>query len=394
MKFNLPTQSFLQTKKTVLFTTKTGIPATMGATESILDESNDYINCTDENGYNISLSNTGCKSVVSSHLSPSLNSAIFFHVIESFLLFLLLIGNVTICWIIFSDEYLRNKANVFVAVLAMSDLCFGCITVPFTVAGFFTTWYRNSILCNFSGFVNTVFPVAANITLCYISVDRLIFVKRPIRYAKLCKPSITGIGILSIFVQSVFLAASPLFKLGTYFYHPALYYCIIDVASTPGFAFAFFVFGYFIPSTILCFCYYRVYRAARIQILRVRADAVSYQASASRHVLRGAKRGFHRTARTLILMILLHIVCWTPSITIYLKRMVSPTYSPSNTTVYLSWFLILVNMSLEPWVYGMHNNRFRQMVRRFLAVCRCLPHPRVMRAFKNRNKKYQVSPFI
>ncbi|XP_077996829.1 adenosine receptor A2a-like [Glandiceps talaboti] len=318
-----------------------------------------------------------------------------FHIPELCLLFFLLVGNSTVCWIIFTNENLRNRANMFVAILASADLCFGIFVTPFIIAGFFGPWYRNKYLCNFSGVITTVFPAVANVTLCFVSIDRLLFVRKPLRYQGYWKPPRCLLAVCYIWLHALLLPTlPPLWGIGHYIYHSYTNTCIPDLSQVPWFGYITLTYGFILPSLIMIYCYYRIYRAARLQVMKVRSEAFAYQATTVKRVLRDTKLGYRRTAKTLILMILLHTICWSPSLyvqVITLKR--KSDYQPSDTLQYISGLLILTNTSLEPWIYGMYNVAFRKAVKRVFNVCN-LKRLNSCRFCPARTSNYQVSPII
>ncbi|XP_006818880.1 adenosine receptor A2a-like [Saccoglossus kowalevskii] len=318
-----------------------------------------------------------------------------FHIPELCLLFFLLVGNSTVCWIIFTNENLRNRANMFVAILASADLCFGIFVAPFIVAGFLGDWYTDPYLCNFSGVITTLFPAAANVTLCFVSIDRLLFVRKPLRYQEYWKSPRCIVAICYVWIHAlIFPTLPPLFGWGKYIHHPAVNTCIPDLTEVPLFGYVTVAYGFVLPSVIMIYCYYRIYRAARLQVMKVRSEAFAYQATTVRRVLHDTKLGYRRTAKTLILMIVLHTVCWTPNLYVQVYSLrYGDSYAPSSKLQYVSALLILTNTSLEPWVYGMYNVAFRKAVRRLFTVCDW-KRLNCFRACPRRPSNYQVSPII
>ncbi|XP_070546249.1 melatonin receptor type 1A-like [Ptychodera flava] len=263
--------------------------------------------------------------------STNFSSAIF-HIPELFLLFILLVGNSTVCWIIFTNENLRNRANMFVAILASADLCFGVFVAPFIVAGFFGEWYTNPYLCNLSGVITTLFPAVANVTLCFVSIDRLLFVRQPLRYQEYWRQPRCLCSICYIWLHALILPTlPPLWGMGRYVHHPTANTCIPDLSSVPVFGYVTVIYGFILPSVIMVYCYYRIYRAARLQVMKVRSEAFAYQATTVKRVLHDTKLGYRRTAKTLILMILLHTICWSPSLYVQLTSLKTRTSTTRRT---------------------------------------------------------------
>ena len=313
-----------------------------------------------------------------------------FYFFEFILFLVLVLGNSTVIYIIKTNQNLRNKANVFVAVLASADLCFGFCTIFLTIIGLIYPWYDTEIGCKIGGIINTFFPAMANITLCFVSIDRLIFVNKPAKYQETCRFSRNAITVVYILVHSVCFATIPPLWGGGKFIHPeGSHTCLVDLSYHPRYGYFAIIYGYLLPSFILLCCFCWIFRAARLQVIKIRSISFSKRHSA-RRVLRDTKRGFQRTSKTLSLMVVLHFICWTPFI---ITQLVNFHVNDIYVALYLSWLLILGNSSLEPWVYGMYNPVFRRSVRRGFAFFYC----KQLRNFgisKNRIRVYQVSPYI
>ncbi|XP_022099834.1 beta-1 adrenergic receptor-like [Acanthaster planci] len=322
----------------------------------------------------------------------------FLLVVEFCLLALLLLGNAMVCLIVHRNHTLRNKANVFVAILAGVNLTFGFFTTSLNLSAFIVNWHLLPVWCTFGGAINTVFPSASNITLCFVGIDRLVFIRRPKRYRGICKLPCFIIGVTYIGVHALLFATlPPLWGWGRYTNNPVLRICVLDFSTSYTFGYIALLYGYVLPTSILLACYCSVYRAVRRQVLRVRSEGLTFslRTLTVRHrVLRDTRQGFRRTARTLILMILLHIICWIPFLVVHFVGLQSSTSrSPDPVAVCVSWMFILADLSIQPWTYGMYNHTFRQHVWRAFTCCHLEKRTLCLQLFKNKPRKYQVSPF-
>lgn len=320
-------------------------------------------------------------------------SPVFLHLIECSLCILLIVGNTTVIWIIKNNDNLRNKANAFVATLAISDLCFGICVFARTLR---TTWYSTSFGCQLIGAINTFFPSTANITLCFVGIDRLLFVRKPARYQETCRFSKNAIGLAYIVTHAVcFATLPPVWGWGKFTPYGEMKTCLLDLSGSPAYGYATLLYGFIFPFIVLVLVYFRIYRAARLLSIRVRSE--SFAKGHNRGVVRHTRHGFRRTSKTLSLMIILHFLCWTPFVVVQLTGLTLSkdvgTDNWTNDALYASWLPILANSAIAPWVYGLYNPAFRRCIRFAFATVYCR-RIRRRRIFRRRFRVYQVSPYI
>ena len=324
---------------------------------------------------------------------------VFSYIFEFILLTLLILGNSTVIYIIKSNNNLRNKANVFVAVLASADLCFGMCTIILKITGFIYPWYTNPIACTLGGIINTFFASLGNITLCFVSIDRMIFARKPYKFQENCrfsKKNALIIGLVYIVLHALcFATLPPLWGTGRFTHYAGTTTCLLDLSEEPIFGYITIIFGLLLPCFILFLCFTRIFRAARLQTIRIHSATFEKELNkhdSTRRVLRDPKRGLRKTSKTLSRMVILQFTCWTPFIAVQLISLYTECPSMIANSV---WFMILVKSALEPWVYGMYNPVFRRSVRRGVAFFYCSGKKLRRRGiFSNRMRVYQVSSYV
>ena len=319
------------------------------------------------------------------------------YIFEFILLLLLILGNSTVVWIIKTNNNLRNKANVFVAILASADLCFGLCTIILTITGFIYPWYTNPIACTLGGIINTFFASLGNITLCFVSIDRMIFVRKPSKYQENCRFSRNALSIVYILLHALcFAALPPLWGTGKFTHYAGTTTCLLDLSEEPIFGYITIIYGtsssVFRPLLYASRGYSEQQDFKPSEFISASFAKKPNKHDSTRRVLRDPKRGLRKTSKTLSMMVILQFTCWTPFIVI---QLISLYTECPRMIVYNAWLLILAKSALEPWVYGMYNPAFRRSVRRGVAFFYC--SGRKLRRFgilSNRIRVYQVSPYV
>ncbi len=94
-------------------------------------------------------------------------------------------GNLIVLIIIVKYKKLRTVQNLFIASLAIGDLLVCGFVMPFGVYELITNqkWYLGGILCRIWTSVDLITMVGTIWSLCVLTVDRLLAVRRPLFYA-------------------------------------------------------------------------------------------------------------------------------------------------------------------------------------------------------------------
>ena len=94
-----------------------------------------------------------------------------------------LIGNICLCWVLFSDEKLRSVPNKLVLNLAFCGLFTVAANGPFILLTFASggKWIFSEALCQLNGFTTSTYGLASVLTLAVISVNRYQMIRRTTR---------------------------------------------------------------------------------------------------------------------------------------------------------------------------------------------------------------------
>ena len=116
---------------------------------------------------------------------------------------LTLFSNALTIIVICKYDYLRTGTNYYIVSLALSDLISGI----FVVSGIMNHIYTNELwfpaFCSVTTTVNLVIRTINLLSLFLISLDRFIFISRPLRYHTLVSARMVLISILIMWIYSI-----------------------------------------------------------------------------------------------------------------------------------------------------------------------------------------------
>ncbi|XP_002741452.1 G-protein coupled receptor 135-like [Saccoglossus kowalevskii] len=271
-----------------------------------------------------------------------------------------LIGNAVVIIIILRHYQLRTVTNAFIASLSASDLLRTILCVPFTFATLFTnTWIFSNDLCVLNGFLNSLFGIASTLTLTLISIDRFYAI------VKLPREKVTRTRAIQMMVYiwvQAFIFSFPWYIVDPQprYYKDDFLHCMYIFHSTSSYlpeAYSIFVIVvcYLIPFTIMCYCYYNIWKTLRLSDTRIRPATA--QASMLRFY------GEMRTATTVLIMIFLFLCCWGPYCVMAIVvagRNIKFNSTMDTIAMYLAWS----NSAMNPVIYAIRNPHVSALIRR------------------------------
>lgn len=282
-------------------------------------------------------------------LPCSLTLDMIFWIINGFLAALILAENSLACAVFLKTRHLRRSyTNIYLASLAISDMCMGALVMPFYAV--FCTGCKYS-LTQHCWLIRALKGVAfgANIlNLLAISLDRHEAFFNSLRYAS----SVTKRRVA--FILTV-VWGIPLLATGTrnIWQHSeskeqALY---IDKIYTNILTFIFVI----IPFFLLLAINFRILYVIKKQVQRI-------QAANSTNLHSRAVNNVRKVKGTLacVVVVLVYILCWLPRIFYNFCLLFRRADLVSPILIHLSLFFLFLQSSLNPFTYSFYRGEFRQ----------------------------------
>ena len=293
-------------------------------------------------------------------------------------------SNLLILVAFYQTSSLRSISNFFVVSLAVSDLLVGLAVNPVYVVLFVTglsfdyseVWPAR--LAENWFWIQTVITSTFNLTA--ISVDRYIAITNTFHYSQIVTPARCAAGVIFIWTFSI-LFASVRFFIHDYSDLPILW--IITV-----------VFTVLLPLCVICYCYFHIFRAARLQQRQI-AVLSSVNSTYASTVLKNKK-----AAWTIGIIIGLFVLMWTPNLILAFVEIVTARQaSCRRLDIVLSWyfaaFLSFFSSCCNPWVYAARSREFRaafKHVLKFRRVNRITPNEATISYHSSRSPTLQIIP--
>ena len=250
-----------------------------------------------------------------------------------------LVGNSFVLLVIVRREHLRSQpAYQFIASLATADILVSSLAQPLYVTLLFDgdCWLKR-----ISHFVGSLASSASALGLLIVSIDRLIFITKPLHYYMIVKPARVYIALGYIWLNAVAISLLPYIAGIRNFHIVVLSATMINFATV----------GY---------CYWTIYR---IVSQRVNADLTSNQ-SRSRHQ--------RQATWTIAFVILAMVICWLPYIiTSFIWSLDMARWSPDSYIISVYFWLLALghwNSSVNVLIYSWKNRELRSSVLLFLGI--------------------------
>lgn len=273
-------------------------------------------------------------------------------------------SNLLILVAFYQTPSLRSISNFFVVSLAVSDLLVGLAVNPVYVVLFVTgmsfdysqVWPAR--LAENWFWIQTV--IASTFNLTAISVDRYIAITSTYQYSQIVTPYRCVASAIFIWTFSMLFAS--------------MRFLIHDYSDLPILWIITMVFTVILPLFVICYCYFHIFRAARLQQRQI-AVLLSVNTAYANAALKNKK-----AAWTIGIIIGLFVLMWTPSVVLALVDIVTArTESCERLAIVLGWyfacFLSFSSSCCNPWVYAARSREFRAAFKRALRFRRINLNP-------------------
>lgn len=274
-------------------------------------------------------------------------------------------GNMLVIIVVISNKQMRNTTNLLIINLAVADLLFIVICVPFTAAGYaMPVWPFGTVFCKIYQYMINVTAYASVYTLVMMSLDRYLAVVHAISSMTIRTERNAYVVIILSWVLIMLLNTPILMqyeKLDYVFHGEDRSACLnIEIVEDPqegrilyG---CFFAFSYVVPLTLVCILY-------GFMLKRLLYGGVS-RCNQSAEILRSKKR----VTRMVVMVVVIFALCWLP-IQLILMIQYFGTYPESTTFVGIqiaSNCIAYMNSCVNPLLYAFLSDNFRKSFRKLL----------------------------
>ncbi|XP_022800552.1 neuropeptide FF receptor 1-like [Stylophora pistillata] len=282
----------------------------------------------------------------------------------SLLIVIDIVGNVLVCLVVYQSKQMRKPMNYLLANLAVADVVIGVFMLPRHVlhhAFKHPTGASGNYLCKFitGGVFIWLSAAAAGILLIAIATARYYAIVHPFRTNfRLDKKRVLWIMALSWGFACV-LTGPSMSAIG---YDPQKDFCVEKwIKWYPSQAHVAFVFtvNCAIPIVMMTLLYLRI-----IHKLWRKEDAITNSVQLAR--LKSRKR----VTVMLIIVTVVHTLCWSPNYVLYLLIFHAPGFYYGSTTYIITVLLILLNAAADPLLYTWYMDGFRKGIQSMLCCCR------------------------
>jgi 5-hydroxytryptamine receptor 1 len=317
-----------------------------------------------------------------------------------------IVGNILVIMSVFTHKPLRMVQNFFIVSLAAADLTVALLVLPLNIASQITNgkWIFGIYLCEIWLTCDVMCCTASILNLCAIALDRYWAITDPIDYQQ--KRSIQRVlgMIFGVWILSGIICAPPLVGWNDW---PDNFdeNTPCSLTQEKGYVIYSSCGSFFIPLLIMTVVYIKIYVAMRRR-LRKRAQArlkLEYIARNKHHQTKtvehhssdseqaeddggsGARRNNNvyrfieqkqkislskerKAARTLGIIMGVFVVCWFPFFLMYVICPFLHLQPNEHLVLFITW-LGYINSGLNPVIYTIFNNDFRQA---FSKILKCI----------------------
>lgn len=285
---------------------------------------------------------------------------------------LIFIGNFATLKIIYSNPNLRTLPNYLIASLAFSDLGLGffaglpCLGVLIT-----SRWPYSEGTCQFHGIASLTLACASVLNLTLMAVNRYFSIVKQTKYRIYFTPKRTVCYIAIVWILS-FVGSLSYIPFGhKYVFNPGKFFCYVDVQDYAFLAITV-IFYIFLPTNVIAFCYYNIYR-----VIKKHNNSMSNWQSS--HEI--------KITRMLFVIVVMFMFCWIPVFLMDIIDIIRLRHSLPREAYVLYSFFAGSSSSINPLLYGIMNPNFgREYKKMFPWLARkILPETRLESLSRNQS---------
>lgn len=181
------------------------------------------------------------------------------------------IGNILVCIAVCLVRKLRRPCNYLLVSLAVSDLCVALLVMPLAVIyEILGSWPLGSFMCDIWVSFDVLSCAASILNLCAISVDRYKAITKPLEYGVKRTPRRMIGWVALVWCMAGCISLAPLLILGNEYKTSETGRIDCSVCQNSWYQFYATMCSFYIPTTVMIYVYYMIFRAARKIVLEER----------------------------------------------------------------------------------------------------------------------------
>ncbi|XP_068129886.1 melatonin receptor type 1A-like [Hyperolius riggenbachi] len=270
-----------------------------------------------------------------------------------------ILGNLLVITSICRNKNLRKAGNTFVVSLAVADLLVACYPYPLVLLAIFNRgWRLGPIHCQLSGFFMGLSVISSVFNITGIAVNRYCYICHRGSYSRVFSNTSTVLYIGLVWTLAL-AAILPNLFVGSLRYDPRVFSCTFSQSVSSLYTIAVVFIHFFLPITVVSFCYLRIWITVLIVHDRVK-PARNLQDHAWPHSI--------HSFITMFIVFVLFAVCWGPLNIIGLLVAFHPPLADAipRWLFVASYFMAYFNSCLNAVVYGALNKNFRREYKKIM----------------------------
>ena len=293
-----------------------------------------------------------------------------------------LFGNVTLFYVVGTNRNLRTRGNVFILNLAAADLLVAVVNLPITMTTVLADkWILGKTVCQISGFITLLTFVASCMALSMININRYHAIMQWQSYKNTYtkRKCLLYVGIT--WAITIVLSIPPFFGWARFDYDPGQSYCFAEWKASKSYTIFMIAACLCGPLSIMTYCYVRINLYDKKFALGISSSPNESENTRNTDPKACFKRRKKRLTRTILTLIFVFGVCWSPFALIMIAQVFFNAHVPRYVD-FGSLVLGYLNSFLNVIVYNATNRKIREKFKQALQIAIC-KKPRV---------KYRIDP--
>ncbi|EDO32805.1 predicted protein, partial [Nematostella vectensis] len=173
-----------------------------------------------------------------------------------------LIGNLSLCAMIYKTRQLQTVSNFLVINLSISDLFRIILSLTISTSVLAKrSWIAGDIFCQVNGFYTLFFLSSSLLSVTLITLNRYYLVVKPNKAKTVFSKRNAKVMVIFLWCLSLLSAIPPVFGMGKYGFVAARATCFIEMGSTWTYTSLLVIVLIATPFSLMIWCYVKVYVA-------------------------------------------------------------------------------------------------------------------------------------